>query len=70
VIEVRFEDFKKLPIVADKYVNAVARVSATGVDADAIREVGYRRRPGIPLSHMSPDEGILVVQNITEALTA
>ena len=67
-IELRFEDLKTLPDIAERYLRAVEAVPGVQIDGAQVRSAGYSKRPNPLLRDMSDETIRALVKTIAETL--
>ena len=67
-IELRFEDLKAFPKIAERYLLAVESVPGVQIDGAGVRNVAYSKRPNPLLRDMSEDTIRNLIKTIAEAL--
>ena len=67
-IELRFEDFKSLPEIAERYLQAVEAVPGVQIDGAQVRSVAYSKRPNPLLRDMSDETIRALVKSIADTL--
>ncbi len=67
-IELRFEDLKSLPEIAERYLKAVESVPGVPIDGALVRSVAYSKRPNPLLRDMSEETIRALINTISIAL--
>ena len=52
-VEIRFEDFKTTPDIAEAFLHAIEQIPGLGIDAAIVRERGYAKRPSLMLHDLT-----------------
>ena len=52
-VEIRFEDFRSTPVIAEAFLSAVLDAGTPSIEPDLIREKGYAKRPNVLLRDLS-----------------
>lgn len=53
LVEVRFSDFKKDPLLVDQFAELVSAVPGIPVPIDVVRAAGYSKRPNVPVKEFT-----------------
>ena len=67
-VEIRFEDFKNAPEVAERYLVAAESIPGGVTNGVEIRALNYSKRPNLLLRDMKPETAIALASAICQAL--
>ena len=67
-IELRFEDLKSSPEIAERFLQAVEVVPEVQIDAALVRSASYSKRPNLLLREMSHETIRALITSISNTL--